>query len=430
MTTADPVTESERLEPRVATTWRVRVLRGPEPVSGPPAKLDLAQRELIIGSSEECSFRLTDPRVSRRHLSMRLTPLGVAVRDLGSTNGTFCRGLRVTELMLTQMTIVRVGRTDLQVLPAQVSGVLLAPKRFGGLVASSEAMRAAIACLERSHAVRSPLLLQGESGCGKERAARAIASAAGDLPFVRLDLATWDASAGLDSPVPHYGSLGAAQGGTLYLDQLTSAGPEAQAALVQLFERSHPRPAQGPRVIAASQLELGALVGAGKFRKDLYYHLAGTCITLPPLRDRPEDISVIAFDLLGELGAGELDLPAAVVDALVAHEWPGNVRELRAALERLVQRARAGAGIAPEDLEFGVLARAFPPPAKSEPLPPLKNAKQALVHAWERQYLSELLKRYRTLSAAARAAGITRVHLYRLMKRHGLDNAGDAEQQS
>ncbi|MGE0325115.1 MAG: sigma 54-interacting transcriptional regulator [Polyangiaceae bacterium] len=432
MTTADdPVTENENLEPRVASAWRIRVLRGPAPNTdqGRAAKLDLSQRELVVGSAEHCGLRLDDCRVSRRHLVLRLTPFGIAIRDLGSTNGTYCRGLRVSELMISQMTIVRVGRTELQILPAQVSGVVLAPQRFGGLVGAAEPMRSAIAALRRCAEVRSPLLLQGESGVGKERAARAVASESGDLPFVIVDLAGWDGSADLEA---------VSRPGTLYLDQLASASAEAQAALVALFERRELPLPRALRVIAASHVDLAELVAAGQFREDLFYHLAGTRITLPPLRDRPEDVSVVAFDLLAELGSADLELSAQVVDALTAHAWPGNVRELRKTLERLVERFRGEPRPASEAVlafiwselqgsEPQVLPSQLPPPTPGSPLPPLKDAKQALVNAWEHRYLEELLKRYATLSAAARAAGITRVHLYRLLKRHGMDGGGEEQ---
>ncbi|MBZ0239031.1 MAG: sigma 54-interacting transcriptional regulator, partial [Deltaproteobacteria bacterium] len=217
------------------------------------------------------------------------------------------------------------------------------------------------------------------------------------------------------------GAFEEASGGTLFLDEIGELPTELQPKLLRALENREVRRIGANRfvpvdlrVIAATNRDLRAEVNAGRFRSDLYYRLAVTAITMPPLRERRDDIPGIVDELLDQLragpaGAARVRSPAFLA-SLAAHEWPGNVRELRNYLERSL--------VFTDDDEPTEEPAA---PVAPDELLPYSEAKKRAHDAFERAYLTRLLARFdHKVPAAAQAAGIDRVYLYRLLRRQGI----------
>ena len=229
-----------------------------------------------------------------------------------------------------------------------------------------------------------------------------------------------------DATQTRVGAFEAAHGGTLFLDEIGELPPGVQSKLLRALDRREIRKVGSDavhkvnvRVVAATNRNLRAEVNAGRFRPDLFYRLAVIETTLPPLRDRDGDLPLLVDHLLEAMGAADHPGAAAArterfLAELARHAWPGNVRELRNYLERC---------LAVEDPE----PPSAGPPARGERAAvvdasvPLRVARERWLRGFEEEYLRELLRRHGdNVSAAARAAGVDRVHLHRLLARAGL----------
>ena len=390
-----------------------------------------------IGAHDGNDAQLADPRVSRFHCEVVADAAGGRLRDLGSTNGTFVDGVRVADGWLRDGSTLRVGATDLrfehaagrQRLPLSVND------RFGSLVGRSTAMREAFALLERAATSDSTVLLEGETGTGKSQAAEALhrAGARRDKPFVVVDCGAIPAAlieselfghekgAFTSAEARRIGAFEEADGGTLFLDELGELPLELQPKLLRAIEAREIRRvgASAPRsidvrLVAGTNRDLRAEVNRGAFRADLYFRVAVLPVRLPPLRARPEDVPLLAAELLDRLrvpASSRLREPGFYAQ-LQRGAWAGNVRELRNHLERCLLYEEALAP-APSTEE---------PPAGADPgaLLPFSEARDRALSAFERQYLERLLQLPGGRTQAARAAGINRVYLYRLLVRHGL----------
>jgi DNA-binding NtrC family response regulator len=347
----------------------------------------------------------------------------------------------------------------------------------------SEALSQLVGDAPRFHTVieRLPLIarnsatvvITGETGTGKELIARAVhylgPRAAqpfvpvncGALPETLLEdeLFGHERGAFTDAKARRAGLLSQAEHGTLFLDEIDSLTPRAQVALLRVLQGGTYHMLGGDReqladvrFVAATNTSLSALVCAGRFRSDLYYRLSVLAIHLPPLRERQEDIVLLARHLLAKYHAGDvpLQLSADAERALRAHSWPGNVREL----ENVIQRSIAltpGPVITETDLDLATPAPdplamrpAVPaPPVFAEPnapaspaavigptgptgpdfqMPPFNEAKRAVVDAFERDYLQQVLRAHRgNVSRAAQSAQKERRDFGRLLKKHQLD---------
>jgi DNA-binding NtrC family response regulator len=292
-------------------------------------------------------------------------------------------------------------------------------------------MRAAFALIEKAAATDATVLLEGETGTGKEGAAEALhlLGPRRDKPLVVVDCAAipvnlleselfgHEKGAFTGATSRRIGAFEEADGGTVLLDEIGELPLELQPKLLRVLERKELRPLGSNqvlrldvRVIAATHVDLRAAVNRRSYRADLYFRLSVVRITLPPLRERPEDIPLLVERLLQRLGTREEArielLRPEFLRALQRHSWPGNVRELRNFLERCVVFQQ------PLPLE-GKEA----PPASST----FAEARQRAVDDFERRYLGQLLAAHGgKVAAAAQAAGVGRAHLYRLLHKHGL----------
>jgi DNA-binding NtrC family response regulator len=404
----------------------------------------LGSEVLRIGKAPDNDVVLDHPTVSRNHLVVRRQGDRFLVQDLGSTNGTFLDGAQVREAWLRPGVLIEVGDVRLRFNP-QVAPVEIAPSdedRLGELVGRSLPMRQIFALLQRIAPTDSTVLLVGETGTGKGAAAKALhkLSPRAPGPLVVFDCASVSDSLIESELFGHekgaftgavgqrIGCLERAHGGTLFLDEIDDLALELQPKLLRALEdrEFHRLGASSPvsfdaRILVASKKDLWAETQAGRFREDLYFRLSVFTVTLPPLRDRKEDIPLLV-DAFGGQGPWAR-LPEQVREAFLGHTWPGNVRELRNALERARHMADR-----PELAAEGLLREpaAEPPASPGERLPvaysgPFKVCKDELVRAFEREYLTRLLHRTKgNIARAAREAELDRKHLYSLLHKYGL----------
>jgi transcriptional regulator with PAS, ATPase and Fis domain len=387
------------------------------------ATLELGSRPVVVGRAPTCDLILTDPAVSATHVELSLEPAGVVVRNLGSRNGVHAGGARIQEGLVEVPGVLLVGRSVLRLeAVAEHAEIPFAPVRhLGDLYGSSMRMKIVFGLLRQYAASDSPVLIDGETGTGKELAAQAIhtLSARAGASYEILDCGaipdnliepelfgvTRGAYTGADVPRP--GVFERASGGTVVLDEIGELPLALQPALLGVLERKEVRRLgdQRPRrvsarVVATTNRVLAREVAAGRFRQDLYFRLSVLRVTLPPLRERREDIPLLVEQLLGP----QHSLSPSWMRALADYDWPGNVRELRNMLERIRAQARPGAESVPSNL-FG----------DTSLLTDLESARRC----FERQYLHALLaKASYNVARAARLAGITRQGLYRLLHRN------------
>ena len=314
--------------------------------------------------------------------------------------------------------------------------------------------------MEKAAASDATVLLEGETGTGKGQAAEAIhhASARAGKPFVVVDCGAIPANlleselfghekgAFTGAQAKRAGAFEETAGGTIFLDEIGELPLDLQPKLLRAIENRHVR-ALGTsvyrpvdvRIIAATNRDLRAEVNQSRFRADLFFRLSVVRIVMPPLRQRPEDMELLVRKLLRGLGAGEAILARFCAPDFVAglsrSAWPGNVRELRNYLERclvfeepmpLSEDPGTGPAITvPPSLAASATGAA----SAVDPAVEYTEARRQALEAFERAYVRELLNAHGgRVSAAARAAGIGRVYLYRLMRRHGVAGArGDGD---
>jgi DNA-binding NtrC family response regulator len=452
-TSATRIIDTDAAIVRQSGRGRLVVTSGPDRGEA----LEVGSTPTVIGSGGGSDARLSDPTVSRRHLSVALTPDGLVVRDLGSTNGSFMRGTRFQELTLGFGAEIQVGQTVLKYVPEE-EPVQVPPaesETFGALAGRDPRMRQLFRLLAEVAPSPATVLLEGETGTGKELLAEEIHrhSARRDRAFVVFDCGAVPKELIESALFGHVrgaftgavsdrrGAFMEADGGTLFLDEIGELALEMQPALLRALDRRMIRPVGGPsyqtvslRVVAATNRDLRAEVAARRFREDLYYRLAVVRVSVPPLRERPADIPLLAQRFVAEFGR-TLALRPEDIQRLTGHPWPGNVRELRNLIERACALTRGdhldlgdfGGGAGPRPTPMPVAA----PGAGADAIRvahdlPFKEAKAQVVDQFERQYLQLLLERHGgNLSAAARSAAVDRKHLRELLRKHGLRESSE-----
>jgi DNA-binding NtrC family response regulator len=291
--------------------------------------------------------------------------------------------------------------------------------------------------IARAAAAPGTVLITGETGTGKELAARAIHTGSSRAPraFVALNCAALTESllenelfghargAFTGAAASRAGLIEHASGGTLFLDEIGTMPKALQAKLLRALESGEVRRigenenrSVDVRFVAATNLELKSSVDRGEFRSDLYYRLNVHHVHLPPLRERGDDLRLLVHHFLQRFGSGVVSgCTAQAWEALLAYDYPGNVRQLQHIIQRAVAIAR-GPEIEPADLPEELIA------ARAAPAPPETSVAAARERAEREMIVATLARHHGEVSAAARELQISRTTMWRLMKKHGIPN--------
>jgi len=417
---------------------RLLVVDGPDRA----VEMTLSAGTYVIGKAEGCSLRLRDATVSRQHLELAIGPRGFVARDLGSKNGSTCDGLPFTELRPRIGSVLRIGRTRIKIMSTirRVAAASTSAGQFGLLVGSSPSMLRLFELLAAVAPTPASILIQGETGTGKELCAHSIhaASKRAKGPLVLCDVAGMSgplieselfghvrgAFTGADKD--RKGLLADADGGTLFIDEIGELALELQPRLLRLLDERKAKPvgsdryrAYDVRIICATNRDLAAECAGGRFRSDLFHRLSTISVQIPALRDRKDDIPALVNRILD---GREVTLPSETVALLKAYNWPGNVRELRNVIDRALILLGDRTELAPELL--GVRQGESTSDDSGDKF---LDAKERLIMEWEREYLTALLRRTDgNVARAARESGLHRPYLHRLLKKHGLGSSRPA----
>ncbi len=393
-----------------------------------------------IGTHASNDLVLADPAVSRFHCRLLREEGAWRVRDWGSLNGTRLDGVRIRDADLSADATLALGDSEVVVRAVASVDQAVVPMipAFGALAGTSVPMRMLFALLEKVAPSEINVLVEGESGTGKELVANEIVqrSPRAEGPFVVVDCGAISPSLVESELFGHVrgaftgadrdrvGAFEAADGGTVFLDEVGELPLEVQPKLLRAIEareirrvgETRPRKVN-VRVLSATNRDLEREVNRSRFREDLYFRLAVMTVRVPPLRERLDDLLILVRVFLQALGVPEQEklFTPQVLEEMRRHEWPGNVRELRNYVERSVVLRKAG----PTKGRGGGSTTGATVAADIGV--PFKVAKDAAVDAFERSYLGALLDAAGgNLSKAARAGGMDRMYLHRLVQKHGL----------
>ena len=409
----------------------ISVVSGPD--AGRSLRIDGAlPGRAFVGTSPTCELHLTDRQVSRRHASLEVQGGRLCMVDLDSTNGTVVGGTAIGTAYAGGGEHVSLGESVLRIdlLEARSTIPLSAATTFGRLVGASVEMRRLHSLFERVAASDLPVIIEGETGTGKEVLAESLHEAGRRAPgpFVVFDCTTvpsnlmestlfgHERGAFTGATETRRGVFEEASSGTLLIDEIGDLELGLQAKLLRAIERSEVRRVGGSqaikcdvRVLAATRRDLEQEIAEGRFRDDLFFRLAIGRIELPPLRRRRGDIGLLTRLFWNELG-GEGEPPDELLRRFEHYSWPGNVRELyNAVAARLTfgefARVQALRGAPPsrhedvEDLVDEVLAEELP----------FVRARQRIMDDFERRYLERVLARCGgSVVRAAAVAGVAR----------------------
>ena len=402
-------------------------------------------------------LKLPDAWMSSSHLRVRRVGSAWLYEDVGAKNATLLNGVACQNALLVDGDVLTAGGTllMLSVRPAPADGARdldteleRRPAGFATLIPMlDETFRTA----ERVARSRVPLFLHGETGSGKEVVARALHEASGlagafvpvncgGLPATLVESELFGVRKGAYTGVAEDrpGLIRESDGGTLFLDEIGELPAAAQAALLRVLQDGEVRPLGGSRAVkvnlrlaSATHRDLESMIEGSQFRRDLYARLSGHHVSLPPLRERREDLGLLVADLLERLAparAARLRLAPAAALALFLHDWPMNVRELEQCLAsalavtsadeiglpHLPEAVREAPRVAPPPATVpasGSASAAVAPPSPPSP-PPVHPARR----------VAQLLREHRgNVSAVARALATSRSQVRRLALRAGID---------
>ena len=412
------------------------------------AQLAGAGREVIvegqlcrIGSHPTNDLVLRDTGVSSFHCELRATDDGWTVQDGGSLNGTKLEGVRVRDADLpTGSCRITLGNSTVLVRPVDPVALDEIPSQstFGAVIGSSIGMRRLFGLLERVAVSHCTVLIHGGSGTGKEaiavevvrrgpRASRpvVVVDCGAIAPtLIETELFGHARGAFTGAQYDRVGAFEEADGGTVLLDEIGELPLAMQPKLLRVLDTGtirrvgeNRRRRVNVRVIAATNRRLEREVNAGRFRDDLYFRLGVVTVRVPPLRERLDDLPLLIRHFLKQQQAEDsrtLFTPE-VLDRMRGYDWPGNVRELRNYVERTVVLDAAG------PVRWQLRSTTPPAEANVDLGIGFTDAKQTLVSEFERRYLTALLAWANgNVSRAARHAGMDRMHLHRLLRRHRL----------
>jgi DNA-binding NtrC family response regulator len=442
--------------------------------NGMTVEVRLGQKEVKIGRGHEADLQLPDPSVSRLHAKVFRVGLQYFLADLRSRNGTRADGKRITQLALEDGRMFQVGPFRIHFhrpapgfpageeptappgmasrdfdstedKPVHVAKRAEAPAATVespfGLIGGSALVRKMVSTIRRVAASDVPVLIEGETGSGKELVARGIhdASARRERPFIVVncgaispeliesELFGHEKGAFTGATAQRKGAFELANFGTIFLDEIGELPVALQPKLLRSLEQKEVKRVGGNdllladvRVLAATNRNLREEIARKTFREDLYFRIGAITVSIPPLRDRREDVAPIARHFLAGMekpASGPLPvLSPAALDILISHDWPGNVRELRNAIQRAVVMAESGE-LTVHDFSF--LRRAAEPEAGTETPSGLSRWEQA-----ERtNILGELARQRGNKTKAARELGIAKSTLFEKLKKYGIRTA-------
>ena len=450
------------LDATVASRNRVEVRGGK--IRAPSSDwVEVGPDPIVVGRNQACALMIDDGKVSAVHAELVATEQGVRVRDLGSRNGTFVAGVRVNDVYLLNATKFRIGDTELQFEPARPERIVLSvAPQFGPLVAHSAGMRAIFDRLAKIAPTDLTVLINGETGTGKELVAQALhlASTRAKKPFVVVDCGSIPPTLAEATLFGHERGAftGAvdkrlspfveADGGTIFLDELGELPVDVQPKLLRALAERRIKSVGGSnyrevdvRVLAATRRDLVRAVNTGAFRSDLYFRVAQVKIELPALRQRLEDLPVLVRRMLKDLGdeSAYERITNTTLERLARHDWPGNVRELRNAVA--VAFALSGEG---EEIDVAAhLGALTETPAPGSPGGmgggggaagsmkgrQFQDAKREVLTRFERDYFAALAEEAKgNVSEMARRAGMERAHVRAYLRRHGIGSKQDAQE--
>jgi transcriptional regulator with PAS, ATPase and Fis domain len=435
----DEVTRPVESEARSFRVLSVSLLVVDGPSRG--KRVTLSDGVARVGTAAGSELVLSDPTVSRVHCELRVRPSSVVIRDCGSTNGTFVEGVRVREGEVRPGALVRVGASSFRI--EETGGPTYLPMSdrtsFGECVGGSLEMRRVYATLERAARTASTVLIEGETGTGKDVVARSLHanSPRASGPFVPIDCGAIPLTLIESELFGHVrgafsGAIGdrrgvfeEAAGGTVFLDEIGELPMQVQPKMLRAIEQrairrvgSNTERPVDVRIVAATNRSLAQCVNEGTFREDLYYRLAVIGVTIPPLRARREDIATLAKHFYASMG-GQGALSPDFLAMLAARSWPGNVRELRNFIERSVslglvegEPLPAVEALPAQDVPADILERIIPLHA------PLKEARRLWTESFETVYVRAMLRKTGgNLTRAAELAGVNRRFMQRIVSR-------------
>ncbi len=412
--------------------------------------------ELVrIGSAPEADLVVHDPSVSGAHCRIFLEGGRFVIQDERSKNGTFVNDVPIREAFLLPGMRVTVGGAVFRFETDERDEAVQPSKkaRLGELVGTSASMREAFGLIARIAPVDSTVVITGETGTGKELAARALhdLSSRSEGPFTVVDcgaisptligseLFGHERGAFTGALERKIGSFERAHGGTVFLDEIGELPLDMQVRLLRVLERHEIKRVGGERylpidvrVVAATHRDLEAMVAEGTLRQDLLFRLDVVSITMPPLRERKEDIALLLRHFLrnarfniGPDGERKVShVSPLAMRALSSHAWPGNVRELKHAIERAVGLGEGDTitiGDLPPRLVSPELAK-----AEREASGTFKEAKRAWVDAFASDYLARLLERHDgDVNAAAAEADLHPKYMRQLMMQYEIGPYAD-----
>jgi DNA-binding NtrC family response regulator len=457
-------------------------------VDDPTAEWTFDKEEIRIGSMDDNDVVLGDDTVSRYHCKIIQDDTSYILIDNRSTNGTFVNKVRVREAFLKPGSVIGVGQSQLK-FNAREEEVHIVPSRndrCGKLIGGNAKMREIYAIVEKIAPTATTIVIDGETGTGKEVVAQTIHELSprqrgelvvfdcGAVPpnLIESELFGHEKGSFTGAMMTRTGLFEQADGGTLFLDELGELPLDLQPKLLRALEQREVRRVGAAkaqkvdvRIIAATNRNLEDEVRAGRFRQDLFYRLSVVRLHLPSLRDRADDIPLLVQHFL-DTGSynknpdGKDRVKGIAADAMTAlqnYPWPGNVRELVNVVERAVSFCNHGR-IELADLPdyvrnadrqprattkgtggvevvkrqptapAGVALAKEPPPTPDELLGEgvtFKDAKERWVATFERDYILQMLRRHGgNISHAARDADIDRKYFRKLMKKYDIEAAG------
>lgn len=488
----EPVSASESPKPPTSAT-KITYLDGrPTTITLRRVKLELMRDGKVsshvfdkdtvaIGATPDNDLVLEDETVSRNHCRIFQEGDHYLVKDLDSTNGTFINRVRVREAWLKPDCLLTLGKSEMRFAPVDEKLRIIPSdkQRFGEIIGRDAKMREIYAIFEKIAPTDATVVIEGETGTGKEVVARTVhqESRRRDGPFIVFDcgavpenlieseLFGHEKGSFTGAVSTRLGVFELASGGTVFLDELGELQLDLQPKLLRVLEQREVKRVGGTRsikvdvrIVAATNRDLEAEVKAGRFREDLFYRLSVVRVTLPSLKERKDDIPLLIKHFLRTCNFNRtkdgqrkvVNISRSALDKLLEYNWPGNVRELLNVIERavsfadtntievrdlpdhiaiphqhLVSASQVPAVVGGGDgIEAGGAAAAFAD--MSIPTGKFKDAKEQWVSSFERDYIETLLRSNdNNISHAAREADIDRKYFRKLMKKYEISAAED-----